>query len=77
MINKGLKKAASSRHLIIMRYTAKNAFTGASVGDVITQTQILDVTTNTPVSVGVVWRNQTTASDLASAPAIANLTFVG
>jgi hypothetical protein len=46
------------------------------VGDTITFTQVIDVT-GTPSTVSTIWRNQTTAVDLASAPAAANLELVG
>ena len=64
------------RELVVQTYIVKTAFTGASVGDTITCTQIINVT-NSPTTVLVVWRNQTTATDLAEAPASVNLTLVG
>ena len=67
----------SDRELVVSTYRCKTAFTGASVGDTITTTQIIDVTTNTPVSVSTIWRNQTTAADLASVPSAANLELTG
>lgn len=68
--------SGSDRELVIATYLAKNAFTGASVGNTITATQIIDVT-GTPSTVSTVWRNQTTATDLAGAPNAANLELVG
>lgn len=64
------------RELVVTMYTCKTAFTGASVGDTITATQIIDVT-DTPTTVSTVWRNQTTNVDLASAPSSAKLTLAG
>lgn len=64
------------RELVVSTYTAKNAFTGASIGDTITCTQVIDVT-STPSTVSTIWRNQTTGADLASPPAAVNLTLVG
>jgi len=64
------------RELIVTTYTAKNAFTGASIGDTITCTQIIDVSA-APTTVSSVWRNQTTAADLAGAPSSASLALVG
>ena len=64
------------RELVTTTYLCKNAFTGASVGDTITSTQVIDVSA-TPVTVSVIWRNQTTAADLAGAPSAANLGLVG
>lgn len=68
--------AGSDREFVVTTYRAKNAFSGASVGDVITCTQVIDVT-NAPTTVGVIWRNQTTTTDLGSAPSAANLELVG
>ena len=64
------------REVVVTTYTSKTAFTGASVGDTITATQIIDVT-GTPVTVSTVWRNQSTSTDLSSAPSSANLTLAG
>jgi hypothetical protein len=64
------------RELVVSTYRCRTAFTGASIGDTITSTQIIDVS-GTPSTVSTVWRNQTTAADLASAPLIANLELVG
>ena len=63
------------RELVVSTYLCKTAFTGASVGDTITSTQILDVTA-TPSTVSVVWRNQTTAADLAGAPSASAITLL-
>lgn len=68
--------AGSDRELVQTTYRAKNAFSGASVGDVITLIQIIDVT-STPTTVSSIWRNQTTGADLGSAPSAANLELVG
>lgn len=68
--------AGSDRELVVTTYRCTSAFTGASVGDTITATQVIDVT-STPTTVGTIWRNQTTAADLASAPSAANLEIVG
>jgi hypothetical protein len=65
------------RELVVSTYRCKTAFTGASVGDVITATQIIDVSGTTPSTVSTIWRNQTTAADLATVPAAANLELVG
>lgn len=66
----------ADRELVVSTYRCRTAFTGASVGDTITSTQIIDVSA-TPTTVSTVWRNQTTAADLASAPLIANLELAG
>ena len=64
------------RELIVTTYFVKTAFTGASVNDTVTYTQIIN-TTNTPSTVSTLWRNQTTGLDLSTAPSAANLTLVG
>jgi hypothetical protein len=64
------------RELVQTTYRVRTAFTGASVGDIITLVQILDVSA-TPSTVSSIWRNQTTAADLGSAPSAANLEIVG
>lgn len=66
----------ADRELVVSTYTCKTAFTGASVGDTITATQIIDVSA-TPTHVSTIWRNQTTAANLASAPSAANLELLG
>lgn len=68
--------AGADRELVVTTYVAISAFTGASIGDIITQTQVLDVS-STPTTVASLWRNQTTAADLAGAPASANISIVG
>jgi hypothetical protein len=68
--------AGADRELVVATYRAKTAFTGASVGDTITMTQIIDVS-GTPSTVSTIWRNQTTAADLAGAPSSADLELVG
>ncbi len=64
------------RELVVTTYRVRTAFTGASVGDTVTCTQIIDVK-NTPSTVSTIWRNQTTAADLASVPSAASLELVG
>jgi hypothetical protein len=63
------------RELVVETYLCTTAFTGASVNDTITMTQVIDVT-GSPFSVGTIWRNQTTAADLSGAPSAANITLV-
>jgi hypothetical protein len=66
----------ADRELVVTAYRVKTAFSGASVGDTITATQIIDVS-GAPATVSTIWRNQTTAADLAGAPSAANLEIVG
>lgn len=63
------------RELVVETYRAINTATGVSIGDLITQSQVLDVTA-TPSTVSVLWRNQTTGADIA-APGFANLELAG
>ena len=65
------------RELVVSTFRCKTAFSGASVGDTITATQVIDVSGVTPTTVSVIWRNQNTAADLASTPSAANLELVG
>lgn len=65
------------KEFVVTTYTVKTAFTGASVGDIITATQVLDVIPTPPVTITTIWRNQTTALDFATIPNFANLTLEG
>lgn len=67
----------TDRELVVSTYRCKTAFTGASVGETITATQIIDVSGATPTTISTIWRNQTTAADLPSAPSAANLELTG
>jgi hypothetical protein len=73
----GGSNANKDHEFVVSTYTAKTAFTGASVGDTITGTQVIHFTGNTPSTETVLWRNQTTAADLSGAPSAANLELVG
>lgn len=66
----------TDRETVQTTYLVKTAFSGASVGQTVTSVQIIDVT-GTPTTVAVLWRNQSTGVDLASAPSAANLEIVG
>lgn len=68
--------AGVDRELVVSTYRCKTAFTGASIGDTITCTQVIDVTA-APSTVSVIWRNQTTAADLGGAPSAADLELTG
>jgi hypothetical protein len=76
MLGGGGGGAAADRELVVTTYVVKTAFSGASVGDTITCTQIVDVT-GTPSTLSTIWRNQTTGADLGSTPSAANLTLTG
>lgn len=61
--------ATVDRELVVTTYYAKTSFTGATAGDTITLTQVIDVS-GTPSTVSSIWRNQSTGLDLSGAPAI-------
>jgi hypothetical protein len=67
----------ADRELIVTTYFCKTAFAGASVGDTITNTQIIDVSGSPSVTLETVWRNQSTAADLGAAPPVGSLELVG
>lgn len=68
---------SSDREFVVSTYVVKTAFTGASIGNTVTATQVIDVSGANPSTVSTIWRNQTTAADLASAPSASNLELVG
>lgn len=65
------------RELVVTTYAAKNTFFNASAGDLITSTQIIDVSSSTPITVGTIWRNQSTGVDFSTPPDASNLTLTG
>lgn len=65
------------KELITLSYSANKAFTGASQGDLITGTQVVDLSGATPVVGDTVWQNQTTRLPLASAPLAADIDLAG
>lgn len=67
--------SGGDRELVVSTYFVKTAFSGASVSDTVTSTQVIDVST-TPTTISVIWRNQTTGVDFGSTPSAANLTLV-
>lgn len=76
-ISTGGGGSAVDRELVVVTYYCKTAFTGASVGDTITATQVIDVSGSVLVTIRTIWRNQTTAADLSGVPSAANLSLVG
>lgn len=68
--------SSADRELVVTTYICKTAFSGASIGDSITATQVIDVSA-APTTISTIWRNQTTSTDLVSAPSAANLEIVG
>ena len=69
--------SSTDKEFVVTTYTVKTAFTGANVGDIITSTQVIDVTTNIPVTITTIWRNQTTSTDLAGIPNFSDLSLKG
>lgn len=65
------------RELVVSTYRCKTSFAGASVGDTITATQIIEVSGSSPSTISTVWRNQTTATDLSGAPNASTLELTG
>ena len=70
-----ISNLGNDRELVVSTYLVKTAFTGASVGDTVTATQIIDVD-GSPTTISTIWRNQSTGADFASVPAAINLTLV-
>jgi hypothetical protein len=77
IISGGSGGSSVDREFVTTTYIVKTAFIGASVGDIITATQIIDVSITTPTTITTIWRNQTTATDLTSIPSFSNLSLEG
>jgi hypothetical protein len=77
IVGAGAGESGPDRETVVVTYSAKSNFTGATAGDTITMTQVLDVGGETATTVATLWRNQSTASNLSGAPAAANLQLVG
>lgn len=65
------------RELVVTTYVAINAFVGASSGDTITSTRVINLTTDPPTTESVVWRNESTGVDLIGAPSASDIDLVG
>jgi hypothetical protein len=68
--------ALYDRELITTMYRCKTAFSGASVNDIISYTQVLDVT-DSPTTLVYIWHNTTTGADFGTAPSFNNLELLG
>jgi len=66
-----------NRLAVATSYVVVTNFLGAAAGDVLTCTQIIDASGDTPTTLATVWRNQTTNLDLANAPDAANIQVLG
>lgn len=66
------------RELLIETYRANKNFTGATTGDLITATRMIDVSGTGPTQVGATaWFNESTQLALASAPLLADIDLAG
>lgn len=69
--NGNIPSGGADRELLPTRYTCKQAFTGAVVGDVIRQTVALDVSGATMTVISVLWENESTGAVISAPPSIA------
>jgi hypothetical protein len=76
-IGSGSSGSSVDRELVNSIYIVKNSFTNASIGDVLVETKIFDVSSASPSLSSTIWRNQTTDTDLASAPSLGDLILQG
>ena len=63
-----IENATADRELLPTRYTCKQAFTGAVIGDVIRQTVALDVSGATMTVISVLWENESQGTTIAAPP---------
>jgi len=63
------------RKVNFLSYKVTTAFQGAALGDLISCTQIVDLT-GAPVPLATIWKNQTKGNEFLNAPDAANLTSV-
>lgn len=73
----GQGAAAIDYEIRLIEYVAKNAATGYSVGDRIVFSTIFNVTSEPPINVGSNWFNASTLQDLAAAPPVGDLGYLG
>jgi hypothetical protein len=59
----------ADRELLVSRYACKTAFTGATVGDVIRSTDVLELGA-VPTVIAVLWFNETTGLTISAPPSI-------
>ena len=62
--------SAADRELLPTRYTCKQAFTGAAIGDVIRQTVALDVSGAAMTVISVLWENESTNATISAPPSV-------
>ena len=66
----------STRQTTVTTYLVQASFTGGNVGNTITNTTIIDMSTNPPSTVASIWRNQSLSSDLGGPPPQGSLSLV-
>jgi hypothetical protein len=70
------KNLAVDREILVTRYTVTTAFTGATVGNMIRRTDVIEMAP-VPTVVVVLWSNESTGQDIAAPPSItAHLTSI-
>jgi hypothetical protein len=69
--------SSADKEFVVTTYRASSNFSGASIGDTITATQVYDTTTSPPSLSNTIWYNQSQVAVLGSVPSAANLEVVG
>lgn len=66
-----------SRIAVTTTYVVTTNFLGGGLNDVLTCTQLIDASGETPTTLATLWRNHTTTANLAGAPDPANISLLG
>lgn len=77
LVDGGGGSGGPDKELISLSYSANKNFTGATQGDLITGSQVVDLSGATPVVGPTVWYNQSTRTELAGAPLAADVDLAG
>jgi len=64
------------RELLVVKYLVKTAFDTSVVGDSVERIDVLDLSTDTPTTVAVLWKNTTQGVDLTTPPSLSSLTQI-
>lgn len=70
------KDSYVDRELLQVKYLVKTAFDTSIVGDSIERVDVLDLSTDTPTTVAVLWKNTSQGADLTTPPSLTNLTQI-
>ena len=70
------KESYTDRELLQVKYLVKTAFDTSVVGDSIERIDVLDLCTDTPTTVAVLWKNTSLDIDLTTPPPLVNLTQI-